>query len=206
MKRNILTTLMRSAAIAAFSLAPGMACTYAATSAAIGAAGGNVAIQVATQPGCGWRAVESGSVAIIRSGSQGIGSGSMTLYFGPNSGKTARTALVKGYTARGQAAFESSITQQAALPCSYSAASPVVGPGGGTVAMQVSTQPGCVWQAIEVSPFVSIRSARLVSGSGYLALYVLPNATRAARTALVRGVGGPYSQTVFQSSVTQYGR
>ncbi len=206
MKHYILMNLMRSAAIAAFSLAPGMACTYSATSAVIGAAGGNVAIQISTQPGCGWRAIESGSIAIIRSGSQGNGSGSTTLYFGPNAGKAARTALVRGYTARGQAAFESSVTQQGAMPCTYSATSPVVGPGGGSVAMQVSTQPGCVWQALEMSPFVSIRSARLVNGSGSVVLYVLPNATRAPRTALVRGVGGPYNQNVFQSSVTQYGR
>lgn len=101
--------------------------------------------------------------------------------------------------------------------CSYSATSPVAGAGGGYVAMQVYTQPGCVWQAAEYSPFVSIVSGRQGRGSGTVTIYVSPN-SGGARTGLVKGLlyieptlGGRSASpggwiTVFQSVVTEYGR
>src|SRR5579859_6115378 len=72
-----------------------------------------------------------------------------------------------------------------AMACSYSATSPVVGAGGGNVAVKVYTQPGCAWTAEDTS-FSSVFSGRQGRGSGVIYMYVRPNYGR-ARSALVRG-------------------
>jgi hypothetical protein len=94
MNTNILKNGIRLAALAAFTLLPGMACTYSATSPVAGAGGGNVAVQVYTQPGCAWTAEDS-SIASVYSGRQGRGSGTFYMYVRPNSGR-ARSAPVRG--------------------------------------------------------------------------------------------------------------
>jgi hypothetical protein len=96
MDSNFLKNGIRLAALAAFTLLPGMACTYSATSPVVGAGGGNVSVQVYTQPGCAWTA-EDTSFASVRSGRQGRGSGSFWMYVQPNRSR-ARSAAVRGYT------------------------------------------------------------------------------------------------------------
>jgi hypothetical protein len=101
------------------------------------------------------------------------------------------------------------------IACTYSATSPVVGPAGGNVPVQVYTQPGCPWTAQDTS-FASVYSGRYGYGTGSFWMYVRPNPGR-ARSALLRGYttvpsnqfggrSGPTVQTVFQSTLTQYGR
>jgi hypothetical protein len=101
------------------------------------------------------------------------------------------------------------------MACTYSATSPVVGPAGGNVAVQVYTQPGCAWTAEDTS-FASVYTSRFGRGSGAYWMYVRPNPGR-ARSAVVRGYttvqsnqipgrSGPTVQIVFQSTLTQYGR
>ena len=95
MNTNFLKNGIRLAALAAFTLLPGMACTYSATSPVVGSAGGNVAVTVYTQPGCAWTA-EGASFGSVFAGRQGRGSGTFYLYVSPNGGRT-RSAVVRGY-------------------------------------------------------------------------------------------------------------
>ena len=95
MNTNFLKNGIRLAALAAFTLLPGMACTYSATSPVVGAGGGNVAVTVYTQPGCSWIA-EDNSFASVFSGRYGRGSGSYYMYVRPNPAR-ARSAPVRGY-------------------------------------------------------------------------------------------------------------
>ena len=95
MNTNFLKNGIRLAALAAFTLLPGMACTYSATSPVVGAGGGNVAVTVYTQPGCAWTA-ESPSFGSVFAGRQGWGSGTFSMYVRPNSGR-ARSGVVRGY-------------------------------------------------------------------------------------------------------------
>jgi hypothetical protein len=95
MNTNFLKNGIRLAALAAFTLLPGMACTYSATSPVVGAGGGNVAVTVYTQPGCTWTA-ENTSFGSVYSGRQGRGTGSFWMYVSPNYGR-ARSAAVRGY-------------------------------------------------------------------------------------------------------------
>ena len=95
MNTNFLKNGIRLAALAAFTLLPGMACTYSATSPVAGSGGGNVAVTVYTQPGCTWTA-EGASFGSVIAGRQGRGSGTFYMYVSPNSGRT-RSAVVRGY-------------------------------------------------------------------------------------------------------------
>jgi len=95
MNTNFLKNGIRLAALAAFTLLPGMACTYSATSPVVGAAGGNVAVAVYTQPGCAWTA-ENTAFGSVSGGRQGYGTGTFYLYVRPNPGR-ARSAVVRGY-------------------------------------------------------------------------------------------------------------
>jgi hypothetical protein len=95
MNTNFLKNGIRLAALAAFTLLPGMACTYSATSPVVGAGGGNVMVQVYTQPGCQWTAEDS-TFASVYTSRFGRGSGAYWMYVRPNAGR-ARTTPVRGY-------------------------------------------------------------------------------------------------------------
>jgi hypothetical protein len=121
MNTNFMKNGIRLAALAAFTMLPGMACTYSATSPVVGAGGGNVNVQVYTQPGCAWTA-EDTSFSSVYSGRLGRGSGSFWMYVRPNPAR-ARSATVRGYTTVGsgpigtrsgptvQIVFQSTLTQ-----------------------------------------------------------------------------------------------
>ena len=74
-----------------------------------------------------------------------------------------------------------------AMACSYSASSPVVGAGGGNIAIQIQTQPGCSWQVTSSAAWLEIYSARSGSGSGYVYVYVTPD-KGAARASYINVV------------------
>jgi hypothetical protein len=79
---------IRLGALGAVSLVPAMACSYSATAAAVGAGGGEIAIQIYTQPGCEWQAAPTASWMSIYSGRAGNGTGTVYVYVQPNRGFT----------------------------------------------------------------------------------------------------------------------
>ncbi len=106
--------------------------------------------------------------------------------------------------------------------CTYSATSPVVGSGGGYVAVSVYTQPGCAWQ-LDGGSFATAVSSRAGSGSGTVTLYVAPNPSKSARYSYFNGftpagyvnpnyipgrsgIAGGGQTLVFRSTVSEYGR
>ncbi len=95
MKTNLLMHLIRMAALSACTLLPGMACSYSATSPAVGAGGGYATIQVYTQPGCAWQVTGSHQYMSFVSANQGRGSGAVRISLQPNYG-TTRTLRLNG--------------------------------------------------------------------------------------------------------------
>ena len=94
MNTNSLKNVIRLAALASFSLLPGMACSYSATSATVGAGGGYVQINIYTQPGCMWQVGNSSFVSVV-SNRQGYGNSAVKVYVAPNRG-AVRTATLNG--------------------------------------------------------------------------------------------------------------
>src|SRR5262245_10313376 len=95
MKTNLLMHLIRLAALSACTLLPAMACSYSATSPAVGAGGGYATIQIYTQPGCAWQVAGSHEYVSSVSANQRRGDGAVTLYLQPNYG-TARILRLTG--------------------------------------------------------------------------------------------------------------
>lgn len=98
MKTSISMNCLRLATLAAVTLMPGMAaCTYSVSANAptLGAAGGYVAVSIATQPGCRW-SVNQPTVWVTPA--QRTGTGSATVYIQVASTKAARSAEERVYS------------------------------------------------------------------------------------------------------------
>jgi hypothetical protein len=88
MTSNFVMKSIRLALLGAVTLIPAMACSFSATSVTAGAGGGNVAVQVYTQPGCSWQLTAGASWLQIYSAHTGTGSGTVYVYVAPNRGAT----------------------------------------------------------------------------------------------------------------------
>jgi hypothetical protein len=95
MTNNFLMHSIRLAALAAATLLPGMACSYSTSSPTVGAAGGNTAVAIYTQPGCSWQVSSGAAWLQIYSARSGVGNGTVYVYVSPNRGG-ARTATING--------------------------------------------------------------------------------------------------------------
>ena len=97
MKTSTSLNCLRLAALAAVTLMPGMACTYSASANAptLGAAGGYVAVSIATQPGCRW-SVNQADVWVTPAQRQGTGSATVYIYVA--STRSARSAVERVYS------------------------------------------------------------------------------------------------------------
>ncbi len=93
MTRNFLTISIRLAALAAATLLPGMACTYSASAPVVAAGGGNIAVQIYTQPGCSWDVSAATAWTSVISARTGTGNGTVYVYVSPNRGGT-RTGYI----------------------------------------------------------------------------------------------------------------
>ena len=93
MTSNFLMKSIRFAALAVVTLVPAMACTYSASAPVVGAGGGNVAVQVYTQPGCTWQVTSSADWLQIFSARSGSGSGTVYVYLPPDKG-AARASYI----------------------------------------------------------------------------------------------------------------
>lgn len=96
MKNHVSLIWIRLAALAAFSLMPGMACTYSAApnAPALGASGGYASVTVWTQPGCRWEVTKT--VGWVSSPTFSTGTG--TMYMSVGATRTSRSGLVRVYS------------------------------------------------------------------------------------------------------------
>jgi hypothetical protein len=86
MTSNFLMNSIRLAALAAVTLLPSMACSYSASAPAVGPSGGNIAVQVYTQPGCQWQMTAGAGWLEIFTARSGYGPGTVYVYVAPDRG------------------------------------------------------------------------------------------------------------------------
>jgi len=91
MKTNLLMNLIRMAPLSAFTLLPGMACSYSATSQAVGAGGGYATIRDA--PG---RLPEAGSTCCLFRRRGGRAGFYHDLLFGEGERSVGHRTIIKG--------------------------------------------------------------------------------------------------------------
>jgi hypothetical protein len=171
----------------------GCSYTLSPSSTNFPASGGTGSFNITTNSaGCSWTATSSASWITINSASSGAGNGSVTFTLQPNVGVT-RTAIItvndKVFT----------ITQASGCTYTLSANQSQVFPdSGGTGSFIVNTAAGCSWTALNNSPWITITSGSVITGSGTVTYSVAPN----SETSGIRVWGivvGNQTYTVSQS-------
>jgi hypothetical protein len=156
--------------------------------------GGTASVSVtSTGASCAWTAVSNSSFITVKSGSSGMGSGTVgfAVAANPNPGQRSGTMTIAGKTF---------MVSQDGINCSYSIApaSQTLDAKASTKTVTVTTNAGCKWTAISNAPFVSINSGASGTGSGTVTYSVASNTNAAKRTGTLTVAG----QTV---TITQSG-
>jgi hypothetical protein len=177
---------------------PAPACTVGASpsSRAVSAAGGEVTLSVSAPEGCAWAAKSAVGWITVAAGASGAGNGSVRLVVAVNSGG-AREGVVSvgGNTI--------TITQQAALLCTYSI-KPTwydAGRGPDDIQVQVSAPSGCAWTTSTNASWVNVTEGRSGTGNGTVRLSI-PENNGAPRTTIVTIAGQPFTLTQYGPQCT----
>ena len=171
---------------------PAPACTFtlSAASADFPATGGQGAVGVASQAGCGW-SVSGGASWVTIKVTGGSGDGNVTYTVDANTSLTARQVTL---TIAGRAY---TITQQG-ISCAITIAPPSqsFAASGGNGAIQVTAPGGCAWTATSNAAWVQVGTPT-GSGPGPVTYLVQENTATAPRTAAIT-IGGQ-THTVSQA-------
>jgi hypothetical protein len=167
---------------------PSCAVTLSPNTFAMAAAGGTVAVDVTTGPGCAWDT--TGRPEWIRQDREsGPGSARVTFTVNSNTNHSARTAAI--------AIGNQVVTfNQAAVACEFalSATSHNVAAAGGPVQFEVKTAEGCGWRASTKDTWIENLSF-LGRGTGTVAARVGANSADAERRGIIEVAGKTFSVT-----------
>jgi Putative Ig domain/Beta-propeller repeat/Putative binding domain, N-terminal len=146
-------------------------------SAQVTPSGGTVLFTVFAQSGCEWSASTGASWASLAGGASGTGVGVITVQAAPNEGTGTRSAaLIVGY--------QTVTITQGSESCAWSLDSNTytVSTAGGSVAINLTTAPGCPWAVTNIYPWaVTVSSGGSGTGSGTIILTISPNLTGSPR-------------------------
>lgn len=123
------------------------------------AAGGNLVVQVAAAPGCGWTATSSVSWIAVVGSAAGSGSGTVTLQV------AASTAGARNGTVT---VADKTVTISQASGCTFAInpQSQTVPSAGGTGSVNVTAPQGCGWNASSQADWITITTGSTGSGNG----------------------------------------
>ncbi|MBL8226974.1 MAG: BACON domain-containing protein [Bryobacterales bacterium] len=174
-------------------------CAYTITpsSTAVGSAGGNLVVTVATGAGCAWGVTNLPIWITVAAGGGGNGNGSASFSVAANTAPAPRTAT---FTIAGQ----QFMVNQAATPgCSFSldkSSLNVLAEGASvTVSVGTSSQT-CTWTAVSLDPWIVITSGAMGTGNGLATLQVFGNSASGSRSGFVNIAGQVF--TINQSGTT----
>jgi pimeloyl-ACP methyl ester carboxylesterase len=128
---------------------------------------------ITTGAGCQWSAVVQNSWVSITAGSSGTSSGAVDFSVLANPVSVPRSATIIVGNNSSRTIFT---VQQSAL-CTYalSELSIALPPGGGTYAVDVTTEAGCPWTAVSNASWLTITAGPAGTGSGSFTLSATPN-------------------------------
>jgi hypothetical protein len=140
-------------------------CTYSLspTSQSFGAAGGPGSVTVTANAGCGWTATSQANWITINSGASGTGNGLVNYTVANNPLTSPRTGTI---TAQSQTLTVSQAAGGGSCTFSISPPGMSFGSSGGSSSVNVTTQPGCSWQANSNDQWISITAGGMGTGSG----------------------------------------
>jgi hypothetical protein len=143
------------------SVSQSAGCTFAIApqSQEVGAAGGDVTVNVTAGDGCAWTAVSKDNWITVAAGSSGSGNGTVKLSVGASSGGS-RTGSV---TIAGQAF---TVTQGSGCTYSISPTTASIPSAGWTGSVAVTAGAGCSWTATSNASWLTINSGGSGTGNG----------------------------------------
>ena len=176
---------------------PQTSCTYTLEprSHSIGAAGGTVAISVATGSGCQWSAATPVAWVGLNGTGTFVGSGSVSFTVGPASG-AARSATVT-------VADQPVTIAQSAQNCTASLSPERVemAAAGGPGSTAVTVGAGCAWTAVSASSWIQVVSGASGTGNGTVGFQVAPAAS-SSRTGTLTIAGRTLTVTQAATACT----
>jgi len=162
-------------------------CTFglSALNPTVGAAGGALAVQVATINGCAWTTSSSTPWLSVTGG--GNAPGQATITAAANAGPTrAGTVTIAGQVV--------TVSQGAASPCTFVVAptSQAISAAGGTITVAVTAGTACSWTSTSTATWITVATGATGTGNGSVILTITAN-TGAQRVATVTIAGQTFT-------------
>ena len=149
----------RPASVCAYDLSPG--------SAEVGKDAATGAFSVSAPTECAWTATSSASWLVVSSGSQGSGNGTVLYAVARNAEVVDRSATItvadRSFTVRQSG--DIGACQYSVAPVDLSSCMPA-----GSVAANVTTQPGCSWTVAANASWLTVPSGSSGTGSGVITI------------------------------------
>ena len=155
--------------------------TVSNSTEAMPASGGAGSLTVTAARDCTWAASNTAQWVVMTSATSGQGDGSIAYRVAANAAPAVRRATIEVNTA------SATIVQEAA-ECRFTVtpAAPSVGPGGGTVTIQVQANAACPWTATTDAGWLRVTAGAAGQGDGAVVLAVDANSggSRSARISV----------------------
>ena len=163
--------------------AGGCSYTITPTGAAVGAAGGQLEVDVASRGGCSWTADSQANWITVAMGATGNNNGKVRLEVQTNSG-AARSGVVAiaGHT----------FTVEQASGCSFTVTPDAIADvpaAGETRRLEVAAPAGCGWTATSGDPWITVPPNAGGSGNGSVDVMIAANTATEPRTGAVTIAG-----------------
>lgn len=171
-----------------FTVTQASGCTFGLDpeAIAVGASGGQAAIQVSAATGCAWTAASNAPWLIVTGGASGSGSGVVQVTIEANSGPARMGNLtIAGRTVP--------VTQDSGCTYTLSAPGQSIAAAGGSSSVGVVAGAGCPWTAAAQVPWIAITEGASGAGTGAVQFTVQPNTTGAPRTGTIAVAGHTYT-------------
>jgi all-beta uncharacterized protein/BACON domain-containing protein len=161
----------------------------------MGASGGTEIVSVTAGSGCAWTAQSETDWLSVTSGATGVGSGSVTIRAGVNTGASRTgTATIAGHTFT---------VSQTAAACNYNInpTSQSVGAAGADATITVTAGSICGWTAQSNAPWITVTDGSSGTGNGTVAFTVAQNSA-GARSGTIAVAGRTFNVTQAASPCT----
>ncbi len=164
------------------SVSTNCAFSIGSTNATFDATGGSSNVSVIASNGCSWTATNNDSFITITSGTNGVGSGTVSYSVAPN---TTTNVLTGTMTIAGQTFTVTQLGASTVGNCTVTlnATSVKLSAKGGSKNVRVTVlATGCEWTAVSNDPFIIITSGSSGTGNGKVDYTVLGNTNTTALT------------------------
>ncbi|MBL8214482.1 MAG: S-layer homology domain-containing protein [Bryobacterales bacterium] len=169
-----------------------------AAEASVAASGDIRTVSVTAASGCAWTAVANAGWITVTGTPPGTGNGTVRYQVAANTGAARSATVMVGGVAH--------IVMQAPANCTYSVTGPaaLLANTAGSYTVNVSTQPGCAWQAVSESTWLTLGTSRSGSGPGSFPFTASANSSTTPRPGTLSVAGQSLRYLQSGSGMSQF--